>query len=227
MGVRDYRPGDDLRRIHWPATARRGTPAVKEYEVDLTPYFALFLDLDRRHRAGTGLKSTLEYVVRTAASLVWSATRHGHVVEVHGEAARSLFLPPGRGELHLTHALYELIHVRQDGTTPLLDVVEQYRTFLPEGATAALLFGTIAVDPGRLEETLEAFGARGVRPLLVFVDSDSFAPIDHWAQPRARVREQSEVLRGLLSARGVPGAILAAEHELSAELARPDFGEPA
>jgi len=35
LGVRDYRPGDDLRHIHWPATARRGTLVVKEHEVDL------------------------------------------------------------------------------------------------------------------------------------------------------------------------------------------------
>lgn len=95
MGVRDYGPGDDLRRIHWPATARRGTPVVKEYEVDLTPYFALFLDLDRRHGAGTGRKSTLEYVVRTAASLLWSATRHGHVLEAHAEPRARCSSRPG------------------------------------------------------------------------------------------------------------------------------------
>lgn len=31
-GVRDYRPGDSLRQIHWPLTARRGTLSVKELE---------------------------------------------------------------------------------------------------------------------------------------------------------------------------------------------------
>ena len=226
MAVRDYRPGDDLRRIHWPATARRGTPAVKEYEVDLTPHFSLFLDLDRRHRAGMGLKSTLEYIVRTAGSLLWSATRHGHVVEVHAEPARTLFVPPGRGELHLAQCLHELIHIRQDGTTPLLELVNQLRSHLPEGSTAAILSGTVAVDLLRLEEILEAFRARGVRPLLVFVDSDSFAPIDHWALPRARVEERCQVLQSLMRSRGVPGVVLAAEHELSAELGRPDlFGD--
>lgn len=226
MGVRDYRPGDDLRRIHWPVTARRGTPAVKEYEVDLTPYLALFLDLERRHRAGTGRKSTLEYVVRTAGSLLWSATRRGHVMEVHGEGSRTLFVPPGRGELHLTHCLYELIRVRQDGTTPLLDVVDQFRAHLPQGSTAVLLSGTISMDLERLEEVLEVFRARGVRPLLIFVNGDSFAPIDHWALPRAQALERCEALRSVMRSRGAPGAVLEAEQELADELARPDvFGD--
>lgn len=60
------------------------------------------------------------------------------------------------------------------------------------------------------------------------MNSDSFAPIDHWALPRARVLEQCETLRALMRARGVPGAILDADHELESELARTDvFGEPA
>ncbi len=31
-GVRDLRPGDDVRAIHWRASARRGAPVVKEFE---------------------------------------------------------------------------------------------------------------------------------------------------------------------------------------------------
>ena len=78
-------------------------------------------------RAGTGRKSVLEYVVRIAASLLWSATRRGDVVQALAEASDTLLLPPGRGELHLTHGLYELIRVRQDGSTPLLTVVARHQ----------------------------------------------------------------------------------------------------
>jgi uncharacterized protein (DUF58 family) len=40
-GVRDFEAGDDVRRIHWPATARRGSPMVREFERDQQPAFAL------------------------------------------------------------------------------------------------------------------------------------------------------------------------------------------
>jgi uncharacterized protein (DUF58 family) len=228
LGVRDYRPGDDLRRIHWPATARRGSPTVKEHEVDLVPYFTLFLDLDRAHRAGTGLKSTLEYLVRTSACLVWTAARRGDLVQVLGEGHRSLVVPPGAGTLHATHALYELIRVQQDGRVPLLDLVEQHRSHLPPGSTAALLAGTLFLDLGRLEEALAALQARGVRPVILLVNKDSFLPIERRAAPRDEAAEQSRAVVSLLRARRVPGAILSAEEELEDALGRPDlFGESA
>lgn len=228
LGVRDYRPGDDIRRIHWPATARRGSPAVKEHEVDLVPYFTLLLDLDRAHRAGTGLKSTLEYLVRTSACLVWTAARRGDLVQVLGEGRRSLVVPPGAGTLHATHALYELIHVQQDGRVPLLELVEQHRTHLPPGSTAALLAGTLFLDLERLEETLASLQAGGVRPVVLLVNKDSFLPIERRAAPREQTAEQSRALVSLLRARRVPGAVLSAEEELEDALARPDlFGEAA
>jgi uncharacterized protein (DUF58 family) len=76
-GVRDFQAGDDVRRIHWLATARRGSPMVRENERDLQPVFTLFLDLERRGRAGLGRKSTLEYLVRVGSSLLWTAHRRG------------------------------------------------------------------------------------------------------------------------------------------------------
>jgi uncharacterized protein (DUF58 family) len=224
LGVREYRSGDDLRRVHWPATARQGRPVVKEYEVDLTPYFTLFVDLDRRNRAGTGRKSILEYLVRSAASLLWSATRHGHVVQVLGAG---LFVPPGRGELHLTHALYELIRVRQAADLELLEAVEAHLPHLLPGSTATLLFGTIAVDAGRLEALLETLRSRAVRPLLFFVNGETFLPIERWPMPASAMRARREVLAALLRSRGTAGAILEASQDLGTELGRSDLLEAA
>ena len=227
LGVRDFRPGDDLRRIHWPATARRGAPAVKEHEIDLVPYFTLFVDLDRSHRAGTGLKSTLEYIVRTASCLVWTASRRGDLVQVLGEGVRTLAVPPGAGALHATRALYELIAVQQDGRLPLLELVESHHMHLPAGSTATLLSATIFLDLGRLEETLAALQARGVRPVVVLVNKDSFLPIDRRAVPKHEADAQARAAGILLRSRAVPGAILSAEQDLEADLGRPDLFEAA
>jgi uncharacterized protein (DUF58 family) len=225
MGVREWRPEDGLRRIHWPATARRGSLAVKEFEVDLEPRFALFLDLERGHRAGTGRKSALEYVVRTAASLVWTAARRGHSVEVHAASRHPVRVPPGLGAAHLAHVLNELIRVGMDGSEDVLDLVERQRPALCFGSTAALLFATIRVDLRRVEACVLALRERGVRPLLVFVNGDSFAPVDKWPLPRERMLDVRDTLRGLLRETGVAGAILGAEHDLAAELGRADLFE--
>jgi uncharacterized protein (DUF58 family) len=227
LGVRDFRPGDDLRRMHWPATARHGRPMVKELELDLSPYFTLFLDLQRRNRAGTGQKSTREYVVRTAASLLATAARRGDTVQLFGEDRSPLAVPPGRGELHLAYALDQLIRVRQDGELALVELAEREQAGIPAGSTAALLAATLFLDLGRLAELWTSLRARRVQPVLVAVDMDSFVPIDEHARARDRVLEQAEALRALAHAHGALLAILDAERDLPAELARADWLEAA
>lgn len=44
VGLREYRPGDPLRHIHWPSWGKSGKPIVKEYEDVFFPRYGLFLD---------------------------------------------------------------------------------------------------------------------------------------------------------------------------------------
>jgi len=223
LGVRDYRPGDDLRQIHWPATARRGTLVVKEREVDLAPYFTLFVDLERRHRAGTGLKSTHVYVVRTAASIVWSAVRAGGFVQLEGAGRQPLHVPPGRGENHLAFALHELIRAVQDGGTPLPELALQHLPSVPAGSTAVLLSGTLFVELGALDEVLEGLRWRGARPVVVLVDNFSFPAISGWPPSRAEIVEKRREAEYFLRSRGVPMRILGEADDLEAALGRGGF----
>ena len=50
-GLRDYRPGEDRRLIHWKSTARRGEPVVRETEARHRR--ALLIVFDNRRRPGT------------------------------------------------------------------------------------------------------------------------------------------------------------------------------
>ena len=44
VGLRDYRPGDPLQRIHWKSFARTARPIVKEYQDEYFERHALVLD---------------------------------------------------------------------------------------------------------------------------------------------------------------------------------------
>ena len=223
LGVRDYQPGDDVRSIHWPAMARRAAPMMREREVDLVPAFTLFLDLHREGRAGVGTKSTLEYVVRVGASLLWTALRRGQSLQAVGEGSAPLLLPRGQGDGHLSQALHELIHVKQDGDVRLADVVARFRPHLPAGSTAVLVGVTTSVDPDRLEEEIEALRVTAVEPLLILVDGDSFAPLDRLRPSPAEAVVHRQAFAGLLEATGVGGAFLGSGDDLAEALARPDF----
>lgn len=225
LGVRDYRAGDDVRRMHWPAFARRGYPAVRELERDLLPYLTLFLDLAKRHRAGTGLKSTSEYLVRTASSVLWSASRRGDLAQLFGEGATTTFVPPGRGVAHLADALYALIRARQEGATDLLDLVERHGPHVPSRSTAVLLSGTTALDAARLGPLLDAFAARRVTVAVLAVEADSFLPIDRLASSVETVSARRRALLSFLRDRGVAGTVLTSDDDLPTTLVREDLLE--
>jgi uncharacterized protein (DUF58 family) len=66
VGLRDYRPGDPLRQIHWKSWARAGRPIVKELEDTFYPRYGLVLDTLSTDRTD----DVFEEVISVAASFV-------------------------------------------------------------------------------------------------------------------------------------------------------------
>lgn len=62
LGLRAYRDGDELRRLHWPATARLGQPVVREHEAGTGARVRLTL------RPGTAGDPAFEAEVEHAAA---------------------------------------------------------------------------------------------------------------------------------------------------------------
>ena len=83
-GMREYVPGDDLRRIVWRATARTGKVMVREAEQGITDHITLVLDTDRggHSREVDGESESFETAVRAAASLGVRHLRDGYEVRV-------------------------------------------------------------------------------------------------------------------------------------------------
>ena len=58
MGIREYRAGDAMNRIHWPSSVRHRTLHVKEFELDKTADLWNYLDLERHWHRSEGEDST-------------------------------------------------------------------------------------------------------------------------------------------------------------------------
>ena len=96
-GMREYVPGDDLRRIVWRATARTGKVMVREAEQGITDHITLILDTDRgsHSRDGEGYSESFETGIRAAASLGVKHLRDGY--EVRCETNGGPLTAPLRG----------------------------------------------------------------------------------------------------------------------------------
>ena len=68
--IREYRVGDDLRRIHWPSSARVDELMVRREEQQWQSRCTLLVDNRRIAHRGYGAGSSLETAARAAASIV-------------------------------------------------------------------------------------------------------------------------------------------------------------
>jgi uncharacterized protein (DUF58 family) len=101
-GLREYRPGDDPRDIHWRTTARLGRPVVREFEQNEAE--VLWLCLDTRAEPG----ERAEVAVEMAASLAARAYREGRRF---GFTAPHITVEPGQGPGQLERVLDALARV--------------------------------------------------------------------------------------------------------------------
>jgi len=68
-GMRDYVPGDDLRRVVWSAVAKTGRMLVRESEQGITDKITVLLDTQREWHSPGSPSDTFELAVRIAASV--------------------------------------------------------------------------------------------------------------------------------------------------------------
>jgi uncharacterized protein (DUF58 family) len=78
-GLRELRPGDDPRDIHWRTTARRGRPFVREFEEEAGRTVVLVLDTDSEPEAAELFETAVSYTASLALVLLRRGFRVGLV----------------------------------------------------------------------------------------------------------------------------------------------------
>lgn len=225
-GIREYVPGDPMKRIHWPATARRGRFMVKEFEQDPQADIWLFLDARREvhvagkdvalagagnemffwHRPKVALPcDTFEYALSAAASLAQHFLRDRRSVGLACSTARFTVLPAERGDRQLGKVMETLAFLEPDGVMSLLGLVAMQAKFLPPGTGVVLI--TPSTDP-ELLLVVEDLLRRYLRPVAVLLDAASFG---------VPAQDLSAIIDALAS-RSVPVCTLAYGDSLSTHL---------
>ncbi len=80
--VREYRHGDDLRRVHWRSSARTGELMVRREEQPWQSRATVFLDNRTIAHRGHGIASSLEAAVSAAASIAVHLSHRGFMVRL-------------------------------------------------------------------------------------------------------------------------------------------------
>ncbi|HZP83222.1 MAG TPA: DUF58 domain-containing protein [Chthonomonadaceae bacterium] len=108
--LRDYMPDDELRRIDWKATARRGKLVARQYEVEKSQSVLLVLDVGRTMLAEIDGIQKLDYAINAALLLAYVATLSEDKVGllVFADTVQA-YLPPKKGRAQV-YAILEALY---------------------------------------------------------------------------------------------------------------------
>ena len=117
MGVREYRPEDSFRRVHWPATARTGQLQVKVFQPTTGQVMMVCMNVSTFTHLWEGVyPELLEYMIKVAATIVNEGIRAGYKVGLVANgclahADQPFRIPPGRSPQQLAVLLQALAGV--------------------------------------------------------------------------------------------------------------------
>ena len=184
VSIRGYRHGDDLRKVHWRATARTGELMVRLEERPWRAQATLLLDTrSRAHLVSSHPSSpsgaagddappgdTLEWLVEAAASIGTALARRGAVLRTVTDAGE-LLPTSGRGRLGPDDLLDRLAGVGASRVPSLAAGVEQLCRAAGDGPVICLLG---AVGPDDVAELIRRRSGPST-DLAVLVDIESWA----------------------------------------------------
>lgn len=108
VALREYRPGDSLRRMHWKSFAKLGKPIVKEYQEEFFVRHALILDT-----FGTlAEEDVFEGAVSVASSLAFTVQNQDSLLDLMFIGAEAYCFTAGRGVGQIDRVLEVLAAVQ-------------------------------------------------------------------------------------------------------------------
>lgn len=174
--IREYRHGDDVRRVHWPSTARRNELMVRREEQASDPSARIILDSRLVAHAGTGIHSSLEWTVSAAASIGLHFLGTGYSVEMF-DADGKLSIGPGgeQGRVSSESLILRLSELRARRTTSLRYGIEAAAAARRSHLVVAIM-GRLSIEEAHLLLRAQSPGTSG---LAILLDVDSFARASH------------------------------------------------
>lgn len=114
--VREYQPGDEIRRIDWNVTARQGRPFVKRFREERELTVMLLVDVSGSQEFGTTGQLKRELAAEVGATLAFSAIKNNDKVGLIAFSDKiERYVKPDKGTRHVLRVIRDLLTVRATG----------------------------------------------------------------------------------------------------------------
>jgi len=175
IGVRDYRPEDGFRQIHWPATARIGTLQTRVFQPISGLDLVICMNVATFEPHWQGVRpELLEALLSTSATLAYQSYLSGYRVGLisnggMAHAGRTFRVPPGRSPKHMPHLLESLAGITPVVCGPFDRFLLREAPYLEYGSTLIVVTG---VMPTSLHEALIKLKAKSRKVVLVALSEE-------------------------------------------------------
>jgi uncharacterized protein (DUF58 family) len=188
IGLREYRPGDPLQKIHWKSFARLGEPVVREYQDEFFERHALILDTF----AAAAEERSFEEAVAIAASFAYTIDTQDCLLDLMFVGAETYTYTAGRGQLQTATLLEVLAGVQPCGDKPFR--VLHDAALAKRGALSGCICILVRWDAER-RAFIDALHASGVATRVLVVSEREIPDRPPWLT----VLEPGKIQEGLAS----------------------------
>lgn len=162
--IRDYLPGDEMRRINWKASARLDSLFTNELEGERSGDFILILDAREETASGPIHETALDMGVRAAMSLAEMLLDARNRVGLITMRAFLDWVYPAFGRRQFLHIVESLLNVKPGGQWTLKHLPWVLGRFFPTGSHLIII--SPMVDASTQDAILE-MKARGFETLVL------------------------------------------------------------
>ncbi len=168
--VREYMPGDSMRLVHWPTTARTGEPYVRVLEGAPASDWWIALDFEKRVQAGGEEESTAELGVIVAGSMADRGLRAHRGVGLVAAGEQPVWMRPEAGEKQRWKMMRALA-VLQPASTALATLLERLGPALGRDANLVVITPCTEAD---WVTALTRLAWRGITATAILIDPGTF-----------------------------------------------------
>jgi uncharacterized protein (DUF58 family) len=190
--TREYRSGDDLRKVHWRSTAHVGELMVRREEQPFQSRATLLLDSRASGHRGDGPGSSFEWSVSAVASIAVALSRSGYGLRLLADTGLDL-VPPDvpATEGALLDALAAVGASRGSSIEPIIERLNRNGV---DGLLVAVMGKLSATDAERLARLRHGSAAC----VAVLLDTETWSP----RGAHGRGADAYEASAGLLASTG-------------------------
>ena len=177
--TREYRHGDDLRRVHWRSTARVGELMVRREEQPWESRATVVLDSRALAHRGEGPTASFEWAVSAVASVAAHLRGNGYRLRMVTDTGVDVDTSDVDGHGAMLDLLAEVRLSQRGGIAPLVERVRHR-------ADAGLIVGVFGLLTPAEAQLLASLHATGTTCVALLIDSTT------WLNLPTAAREQAD-----------------------------------